>query len=179
MVAKGGKQPVYLVTSVLDETRLSDQQVVEIYSLRWGAELLYRHFKQTFERCKLRSHKADHAELEALWSLIGLWSMSLHAQVELLHEGIPARRVSVAKFLRAYRRSLREYKTRPDPGEALETLLRKAIIDPYQRANKASRDYPCKKKGHAIGAPEIREATRNQIQKAREIRNQSALGLTA
>jgi Transposase DDE domain len=179
VVSSGGKQPVYLVTSVLDEKRLSDQQLVEIYSLRWGAELLYRHFKQTFERCKLRSHTADHAELEANWSLLGLWSMSLHAQVELAEEGIPPRRVSVAKFLRAYRKSLREYKIHPAPEEALMTLLRKATIDPYQRANKASREYPRKKKGHAIGAPEIREATWDQIKRAREIRGLSALGLTA
>jgi hypothetical protein len=179
VVSRSGKQRIYLVTSVLDKARLSDRQAVEIYSLRWGAELLYRHFKQTFDRCKLRSHSADHAELEANWSLLGLWSMGLHAQVELSHTGIPARRISVAKFLHAYRKSLREYKARPDPGEALQTMLRKAIIDPYKRANKASRNYPRKKKGHVIGAPEIREATPYQKQKARELRDQSALGLTA
>ena len=55
VVAQGGKHPVYLVTSVLDEATLSDKQVVEIYALRWGVELFYRHFKQTFERRKLRS----------------------------------------------------------------------------------------------------------------------------
>ena len=31
VVAQGGRHPVYLVTSVLDEGRLSDAQVVEIY----------------------------------------------------------------------------------------------------------------------------------------------------
>ena len=56
LVVAGGKHPVYLVTSVLDEATLSDNQVVEIYALRWGMELFYRHFKQTFERRKLRSH---------------------------------------------------------------------------------------------------------------------------
>src|SRR5271157_4224654 len=78
VVARGGKHPVYLVTSVLDEATLSDKQVVEIYALRWGVELFYRHFKQTFERRKLRSDSADNAELEATWSLLGLWAMSLH-----------------------------------------------------------------------------------------------------
>ena len=146
VVVQGGKHPVHLVTSVLDEERLSDQQVVEIYALRWGIELLDRHFKQTFERGKLRSHTADHAELEATWSLLGLWAMGLHAQVVLAHQGVPARRVSVAKFLRAYRRSLREYKSSADPGESLQALLSQAVIDPYNRANKASRDYPQKKK---------------------------------
>lgn len=179
VVALGGRHPVYLVTSVRDEQRLSDQQVVAIYALRWGVELFYRHFKQTFERRKLRSHAADHAELEATWSLLGLWAMSLHAQVELARAGVPARRISVAGLLRAYRRSLREYKSRPDPGESLRERLLKAVIDPYRRANKSSRDYPRKKHGHAIGAPKIRRATKDQINAARKIRDQLALGLTA
>jgi hypothetical protein len=39
VVARGGRHPVYLVTSVLDGATLSDSQVVEIYALRWGIEL--------------------------------------------------------------------------------------------------------------------------------------------
>jgi hypothetical protein len=179
VMAHNGKHPVYLVTSVRDEGRLSDRQVVEIYALRWGIELFYRHFKQTFGRRKLRSHCADHAELEATWSLLGLWAMGLHTQVQLARKGVPARRISVAKMLLAYRRSLREYQSHPDPGASLRDLLHKAVIDPYQRVNKSSRDYPRKKQSHAIGAPEIRRATKNQINAAREIRDQPALGLTA
>jgi hypothetical protein len=179
VVARGGRHPIYLVTSVLERERLSDRQVAAIYALRWGVELFYRHFKQTFERRELRSHAADHAELEAVWSLLGLWAMGLHAQVELAREGVPAGRVSVAGLLRGYRRSLREYKSGPDPGESLRELLRKAVIDPYRRANKASRGYPRKKHGHAIGAPEIHHATRDQINAARRIRDQLASGLTA
>jgi hypothetical protein len=179
VVARGGRHPVYLVTSVLDGRRLSEKQVVEIYALRWGVELFYRHFKQTYERRKLRSHAADNAELEATWSLLGLWAMGLHGQVKLARQGVPARRISVAGLLRAYRRSLREYKSFPDSGESLRELLLKAVIDPYRRANKASRDYPRKKHGHAIGAPEIRRATKDQINAAREIRDQLASGLTA
>jgi hypothetical protein len=179
VVVRGGRHPVYLVTSVRNEARLSDEQVVAIYARRWGVELFYRHFKQTFQRRKLRSHAAENAELEAIWSVLGLWAMSLHAQVELAREGVPARRISVAGVLRAYRRSLREYKSPPDPGESLRELLLKAVIDPYCRANKASRDYPRKQHGHAIGAPEIRHATRDQINAARRIRDQLASGLTA
>jgi hypothetical protein len=179
VVAQGGRHPVYLVTSVLDEAVLSDGQVVTIYSLRWGVELFYRHFKQTFERRKLRSHTADHAELEATWSLLGLWAMTLHAEVQLAREGIPARRMSVAKILSAYRKSMREYKSCPDPGESLRDLVSQAVIDPYTRANKSSRDYPLKKHGHAIGAPQIQNATKDQIKIARQMRNQPVSGLTA
>jgi Transposase DDE domain len=179
VVARGARHPVYLVTSVLDEAILSDSQVVEIYALRWGIELFYRHFKQTFERRKLRSHSADNAELEATWSLLGLWAMMLHAQVILMEKGIPAERISVAGVLLGYRRSLREYKSAPDPGESLVEMVGKAVIDSYERANKSSRDYPRKKQEQAAGAPKVRNATKAQINAAKTIRNQLALGLTA
>jgi hypothetical protein len=179
VVAQGGKHPVYLVTSVPDEATLSDQQVAEIYRLRWGIELFYRHFKQTFGRRKLRSHCGENAELEATWSLLGLWAMGLHAQVGLASRGVPACRISMAGVLRAYRRSLREYKSPADPGESLHELLSRAVIDPYKRANKTSREYPRKKQGHAIGAPKIDCATKAQIDMAQEIRDQHPLRLTA
>lgn len=179
VVADGGKHPVYLVTSALDKTRLDDKQVVTIYALRWRVELFYRHFKQTFDRRKLRSHCGTNAELEATWSLLGLWAMGLHAQVELSRLGVPSHSISVAGVLRAYRRSLREHKSHPDPRESLRDLLAKAVIDSYKRTDKASRDYPRKKQVHAIGAPQIEHATTIQIHAARELRNQYASGLTA
>lgn len=179
VVARGGRHPVYLVTSVLDDGVLTDRQAAEVYALRWGLELFYRHFKQTYERRKLRSHTADHAELEATWSLPGLWAMGLHAQVELAGVGVPAGRVSVAGVLLAYRRSLREYKSDPDPGESLPELVRGAVIDPYKRRDKTSRDYPRKKHEPAIGAPKLRRATKRQIELAQELRSQRTSGLTA
>jgi hypothetical protein len=179
VVVRGGRHTVYLVTSVLDDGTLTDRQAAEVYALRWGLELFYRHFKQTYERRKLRSHTADHAQLEATWSLLGLWAMGLHAQVELARTGVPANRVSVAGLPLAYRRSLREYKSNPDPGQSLLELVLKAVIDPYKRKDKTSRDYPRKKHEPAIDAPKIRRATRAQIDVAREIRDQRLSGLTA
>jgi hypothetical protein len=179
VVARGGRHPVYLVTSVLDEEGLPDDQVIEIYSLRWGVELFYRHFKQTFGRRKLRSHRGENAEVEATWSLLGLWSMGLHAQVELAYDGVAASRVSVAGLLRAYRASMREYRSRPGPGESLWERLSEAVIDGYRRKSKASRDYPRKKREHAIGAPEIRPATRLEIEAAQKIKDDHPTRLTA
>src|SRR5262249_48723178 len=54
VVARGPRHPVYLVTSVLDAEALPDPQVIALYRLRWGVELFYRQFKQTFGRRKLR-----------------------------------------------------------------------------------------------------------------------------
>jgi Transposase DDE domain len=179
VVAHDGKHPVYLVTSLRDPEAFSDEQVVRIYILRWGVELFYRHFKQTFGRRKLRSREGVNAEVEATWSLLGLWSLSLHGEVELAADGVSAARVSVAGLLRAYRGALKEYRSRPARGESLWERLSEAVIDDYRRANKASRDYPRKKRGHAIGAPEIRPATQLEIELARKIKDEHAARLTA
>jgi hypothetical protein len=179
VVARGRRHPVYLVTSVLDEARLPGEQVIEIYRLRWGVELFYRHFKQTFGRRKLRSHRGENAELEATWSLVGLWALGLHAQAELAYDDIPPSRVSVAGLLRAYRASMREYRGRPGPGESLWERLSEAVTDGYRRTSKASRDYPRKKSEQAIGAPEIRPATRQEIEVAQQIKKAHPSRLTA
>ena len=79
VVAHTGRHPVFLVTSVLSTRDLTDQQVVELYARRWGIELFYRHLKQTFQRRKLRSARAENVLFELEWSLAGLWAMALYA----------------------------------------------------------------------------------------------------
>jgi hypothetical protein len=169
----------YLVTSVLDEQMLPGRQVIALYRLRWGVELFYRHFKQTFGRRKLRSHRGENAEVEATWSLVGLWALGLHGQVELAADAVPASGIGVAGLLRAYRAAMREYRGRPEPGESLWERLGAAAIDGYRRSSKASRDYPRKKREQAIGAPEIRAATALEIERARQIKNDEQKRLTA
>lgn len=178
VVAAGGRHPVYLVTSVSGD-RLSDHQVLEIYARRWGVELFYRHFKQTFDRHKLRSHIADHVELEATWSLIGLWAMSLRTQVELAKTGLGPERISVAGMLRAYRQVMHEYRSDPDAGESLGETLQRSMIDTYRRGNKASRNYPRKKSKKSKMVPKLLLATPKQINKAKAFVGQTTLGLTA
>jgi Transposase DDE domain len=179
VVARGPRHPVYLVTSALEEATLPDRRVVELYRLRWGVELFYRHFKQTFGRRKLRSHRGDNAEVEAAWSLVGLWALGLHGQVELAYDAVPASAISVAGLLRAYRAAMREYRVAPGPGESLWERLGVAVIDGYRRSSKASRDYPRKKREPAIGAPEIRDATRLEIERAEQIKHAHGERLTA
>ncbi len=159
------------LTSVLDEATLPGRGVVELYRLRWGVELFYRHFQQTFGRRKLRSHRGDHAELEATWSLVGLGSLGLHGQGELAYDAVPASAVSVAGLLRAYRQAMREYREAPGPGVSLWERLGSAVVDGSSRSSKASREYPRKKREQAIGAPEIRAATALEIERAEQIKH--------
>jgi IS4 transposase len=177
IVVHNGRHPVYLVTN-LSRQQLSDVDAVAVYRRRWGIELFYRHVKQTFERRKLRSQQADNALVELQWSLLGVWAMGLHSHHRLIRQGVPPDRISFAGVLRAYRRPMREYKSRPDPGERLTELLDIAIIDDYPRKNKASRDYPRKKHETAPGPPQILLASDQQIALAQEIKA-DLKGLTA
>ena len=61
----------------------------------------------------------------------------------------------------------------------MDELVAKAVIDPYSRVDKSSRDYPRKKQEQAAGAPKVRNATKAEINAAKEIRDQLPLRLTA
>lgn len=145
----------------------------------WSMELYYRHFKQGFGRRKLRSKSADNAQVEVDWSLLGLWAMCLHAQCQLAPHGVSPERLSVAAVLHAYRSVMRDYKSRPDAGEDLYSLLDLAVIDDYTRASKTSRNYPRKKQEKPAGAPTITQASGEQIEKAQEIWSQTEIRLAA
>lgn len=179
VVASHGRHPVFLVTSVLDRRDLSDEQAARIYRRRWGIEIYYRHYKQTFERRKLRSQNPDNAMLELQWSLLGMWAMGLHSRARLIHRAVPPERVSFTGIWRAYRRPMREYQSLPERGERLTDLLDRAVIDPYERKNKTSRDYPRKKQDKAAGPPVIHRATQSQIIRAQRVRVEQQKRLTA
>jgi hypothetical protein len=176
VVTNPGRGPIYLVTSVMSHELLSDTQVAAIYRRRWGIEVYYRHCKQTFERRKLRSHNPDNAMVELHWSLLGMWAMGLHSHARLVGQGVLPQQISFAGIWRAYRRPMREYRSPPDPGERMRQLIDLAIIDPYERKNKASRDYPRKKQEQATGSPILRKATRAQVQQALQVKRQQKKG---
>lgn len=179
VIVSTGRHPIYLVTSIMDRRRFPDQQVAAIYRRRWGIEVYYRHCKQTFERRKLRSHNPDNAMVELHWSLLGMWAMGLHSHARLIRQGVLPERISFAGVWRGYRRAMREYKSRPDPAERLPEMLDRAIIDPYQRRNKASRDYPRQKQEQAAGPPLILNASRAQVRLAQEVKIEQRKRLTA
>jgi len=176
VVASTGRHPVYLLTSVLSSRRLSDRQVCDLYRLRWGIELFYRHLKQTYQRRKLRSAQAENARLELEWSLLGLWAMALYAQVELARKEVPASKVSIAGVLRAFRRMLRDYLHVADSAHSLCALVRRAIVDDYHRPNKASRIDTRRKYEQPAGPPDIRHATRAQTNLAKQFAGKDKKG---
>ncbi len=167
----GGKEEVYLVTNVLEESRLSSRQMREIYQARWGVEIYYRDFKQTFGRGKLLSKTADNAQLELDWSIIGLWAMCLYGTAQHIASGVPPGWRSVANLLHAFRLPMEQAKCAADEGEDLLCLIAIALKDDYKRkSSKASRNHPRKKQKHKIGQPIILNATQEQQTVARNLK---------
>ncbi len=171
MVIHDGKHPMYLVTN-LTKSQLSDRQAAEIYGARWGIELFFRTFKQTFGCRKLRSRCAQNAPLELDWSLLALWCICLLAQRELAAGGVHPSWLSAAAAIKAVQSTLRDWRIRPDgPQEHLWPQLSAALLDDYQRdSSKTSRNYPRQKTRQAIGSPKIKLASKQQVDAAKELK---------
>lgn len=167
----GGREEVYLVTNVLEDSRLSASQMRDIYQARWGIETYYRDFKQTFGRKKLLSKTAANARLELDWSILGLWAICLFGTAQQIAQGIEPNQRSVANLLHAFRLPLEQPKCAADEGEDLFCLIALAVKDSYKRTkSKASRNHPRKKKKHKIGQPIIQNATKEQQSAAKNIK---------
>lgn len=167
-----GKHPMCLITNVMSKKRLTDRQIAQIYKARWGVELFFRTFKQTFGRRKLRSHNAEHAQLEAEWSLVALWAICLLAQREIANSGRDPCRLSPADAIKAIREVMCHYRNRPEEAtESLGWMLRNALLDDYHRtSSKTARAYPTKRKRERTGVPKVASASQSQINAAKEFR---------
>jgi hypothetical protein len=167
-----GKHPMCLITNVMSKKRLTDRQIAQIYKARWGVEVFFRTFKQTFGRRKLRSDKAEHAQLEAEWSLVALWAVCLLTQREIANSGRDPCRLSPADAIKAIQEVICHYRNRPEePTESLGWMLRHALRDDYQRtSSKKARAYPTKRKRERTGVPTVARASKPQLNAAKEFR---------
>lgn len=155
------RNPVYLVTNVLETSTLSNRAVGNLYRQRWGVEVLYRSLKQTLGRATLRSTAPVAAQLELDWAMAGLWMLGVMAQRTMRPRHRP--KWSVADARRAVRTAMGNLPRRR-PAGGLAAVLRKARTDEYDRkSSKTSRDYPRKKQKKPPGAPKIRMAEPKEI----------------
>ena len=95
--------------------------------------------------------------------------MALYALAEANPSGTPPQKLSIAQMLRAFRRMLRDYRLPSQQGYLLTDRLRNAVIDSYKRQNKASRDFPRKKQESPPGAPQLINASKDQIKQAKQL----------
>ncbi len=97
--------------------------------------------------------------------------MTLDTLAQFQDAHLPPRRLSVAQVLRAFRRTMRDDMHPVQRECRLRDRLRTALIDTYQRHSKTSRNYPRKRKKElAIGVPQIRHATKAEIELAKQLR---------
>ena len=164
-----GGLPVVLLTNELDEARLSDEAMRTIYSARWGIEVYYRTFKQTWGFRQLLSRTPQTALNEQRWRIVALWTLQ-RLIVKLFHTGgHDPRRFSGAQARRLIREFLQDLQ-QGACGPSLRKRLQQARTDDYERNGpKATRNWPRKKNDHPPQPPNLRLATPAEIQKTKQL----------
>lgn len=154
-----GRCRMWLVTNVLDENELSNDEAVRLYQLRWGVEVQFRTVKQTFGRRKLRSRTPERAYVELDWSLLGLWLIQLFAVKEQIAVGKVPEHCSVSLAIQIVRTMLQRWSEQAEQTFAQQ--LRAARKDDYQRKRpKRARYRPDYRDKPAAGHPQIIVASR-------------------
>jgi hypothetical protein len=165
-----GKQPIYLVTSVLDAAALTAEEARELYYQRWTIEVCYRTTKQTYDHARLRSRTPKHCYLEMRWALLGLWMLGLMTAEAAATKQVDPRDISHAAARRVVRRAQQNLRPRARRPCSLQAALAACVKDRYRRkAPKASRNYPRKKRHQPPGPPKIKAANAAQIQLAKQL----------
>jgi hypothetical protein len=162
-----GKNRIFLVTNELEMT---EELAIELYKARWGIEVFFRTVKQTCRRSKLCCGQPGNVLTELNWTLLGIWIALFHGKEVLASEGLPPRRLSPVKVMRAFALVSQCIQLRAANSPLLSELLRDAVIvdESKRTTSKQSRDYPRKKKHHNCGPPIIIKATAIQIQFAKK-----------
>ena len=149
-----------LLTSVLDRQMMSDKQMTELYKMRWSVEVKYRTLKQVMNRRHLLSDSPRAAQVEADFTMLGLWML------EQLHFSNTGRRQRAhAAVLRAVRRCLNGT-TRTRLLESIQA----ARPDLYERKTAKQRvPWPQRKRQKPQLPPKARMATGKEIKLAQRI----------
>lgn len=161
-----GKTKMWMLTSVLNGRKLTNQQIIRYYKLRWGIEVEFRGLKQTIDKHKLRCRNNDRLLAELDWSLRGMAIAELIALRQQIpatakqppHD-VPGNR-SLANTLRALRTCLRNLDQTADPEDNLMAQLSHATIQRYNnRTDKRPRYRPKNPDIKPLGDPVVRPLT--------------------
>lgn len=162
IIREPNKQPIYLVTSVLDAHQLTLEESHQSYYARWSVELFYRDTKQTLGHDGVQSRIPTNSYMEMTWALLSVWVLKLMTLRQIDVTNVEPRRVSVAQARDVVRRAMRNH---PRLRLSLAEMLAACQIDPYARTtSKASRGYPRKKRHKPPQPPKIKLATQKQRQ---------------
>lgn len=184
-----GRTKMWLLTSVTDKSKLSINQIRNLYLQRWGIEVEFRGLKQTLDKGKLRCRNSDRVAVELHWSLIAMTAVELaalkhqmnHRPLPESSSGTPGRSSptiddqphrSLAKSVRAIRWSLSHLNDAPPAGETLRDALRRAVVAPSKgdSVNKRARYCPPNPDHNKpLGEPKIRPVTHHEKSTLKQI----------
>ena len=166
---QGPRGKVCIVTSVLCDQHLSAKAVGRLYRMRWGIELQFRAFKQTFGRRQLRSRSPGCAAVEFDWSLVALWMVQLLAVKEQIQLDIAPSRCSVAMALNLIRELMMDRRA-TGTLTGYRQRITAAVHDPYRRrGTKRGRYRSAIKEPPSATRPQVTAATRHQREAFRRL----------
>jgi len=169
---KNERGSMFLVTSVLSERALPNVKVAQLYSMRWGIELQFRSFKQTFGRRQLHSRTAECRYVELDWSLVGFWIIPLFAVKEQIKVDWPPESSSVALSSAIIQETMERSNEEALNGRVLSQQLSEAVLDSYVRtSSKDARDKPNRKDKPSATRPILAKANIKQKQRLKDIKN--------
>lgn len=182
---KIGKTTMWMLTSVLDHTKLPKKKIIKYYKMRWGVEVEYRGLKQTIDKRKLHCRNSDRVYVELDWSIRGM----AFAELIALREQIPrderdptqpqqeyqTKDRSLANTMRALRKCMRSLNKCSDPSDDLLSQLSRALVQKYHNhTDKKARYRPKNPDKKPLGEPTIRTLNRKQREKLANITPQLA-----
>lgn len=177
-----GKTKMWMLTSVLDDKKLSNKDIARYYKMRWLLEVEFRGLKQTIDKSKLRCRNPERLLVELDWSLHAMAFaelIALRAQIpgaEKAQAPVPydPKHRSLANTLRVLRRYMRTLKKLDAPG-SLNECLENAVVQKYKNnTNKRARYHPKNKDHKPLGDPTVSKLTPEQRKKLRQLELQTA-----
>jgi hypothetical protein len=158
ILKRAGKR-IYLLTNVLDSTRLSRPMASKVYAARWGVETEYRALKQTMDHRKLLAKTPEPGAMELAGNILGLALLVLQAAI-VMASHVP--RLSIALALKVIRYGIEAVRWVGRFCRFWE-LLRAAVKDEYRRHSaKRTRPWPDKKKESPPSPPKLRRLSRQE-----------------
>lgn len=172
-VQQPGKKTVYLLSNVLEASRLSQRSAQVLYAMRWGVEVFFRSLKQTLCRRTLASAAPRQARQELHWAVIGIAVLGMLSVRERLRAGKDPLSFSVALALKRVRLAAQS------PARTVtdfSTQLAEATKDEYRRTrSRQSRNYPRRKRCKPPGRPRVHRATKTEMKMARTFHENSVV----
>ncbi len=168
---KVGKTKMWLLTSVLDESELTRQQIIKYYEMRWLIEVEYRGLKQTIDKHKLRCRNPERLLAELDWSLLAMAFaelIALHAQVSKrasTRDNYNPKQRSLANTLRVLRRHMRNLDKTVPPDSLMQALADATVQRYNNKTDKRARYRPKNPDKKPLGDPNVRKIEREEKQK--------------